>query len=58
MKQQKVTATIVSVKSGGEAVAMLEFGNADGFASDKLLLVGAHVQHPEASDHVAGRLVD
>ena len=48
VKQQKVAATIVSVKSGDEAVAMLESGNADGFASDKLLLVGAHVQHPEA----------
>ncbi len=48
VKQQKVGATIVSVKSGGEAVAMLESGNADGFASDKLLLVGARVQHPEA----------
>lgn len=48
VKQQKVAATIVSVKSGEEAVAMLESGNADGFASDKLLLVGARVQHPEA----------
>lgn len=48
VKLQKVAATIVSVKSGEEAVALLESGNADAFASDKLLLVGAHVQHPEA----------
>ncbi len=48
MKQQKIEATMVSVKDGAEALALLESGKADGFASDKLLLVGAHVKNPEA----------
>src|SRR5262249_35648741 len=41
-------AVVVSVKDGPEAIAMLESGNADGFASDKLLLVGAKFQNPDA----------
>jgi ABC-type amino acid transport substrate-binding protein len=48
LKQQKIEAMLISVKDGGEAVAMLESGKADGFASDKLLLVGAHVKNPQA----------
>jgi glutamate/aspartate transport system substrate-binding protein len=48
MKLQKIETTLVSVKGSDEAVAMLESGNADGFASDKLLLVGAPMHHPEA----------
>jgi glutamate/aspartate transport system substrate-binding protein len=48
VKQQKIEAIVISVKDGDEAVAMLESGNADGFASDKLLLVGARIKHPEA----------
>ena len=48
LKQQKIEATIVSVKDGSEAIAMLEDGKADGFASDKLLLVGAHMKNPQA----------
>lgn len=48
LKQQKIEATVVSVKDGPEAIAMLENGNADGFASDKLLLVGAKFKNPDA----------
>jgi glutamate/aspartate transport system substrate-binding protein len=36
------------VKDGGEAIAMLESGGVDGFASDKLLLVGARMKDPQA----------
>ena len=48
LKQQKVEATVISVKDGAEAVALLESGKADGFASDKLLLVGARMTNPQA----------
>ena len=48
LKQQKIEATVISVKDGAEAVALLESGKADGVASDKLLLVGAHVKNPQA----------
>ncbi len=48
LKQQKIEATLISVKDGTEAVAMLESGNADGYASDKLLLVGARLSNPQA----------
>jgi len=48
MKQQKIEAMLVSVKDGGEAIAMLESGGVDGFASDKLLLVGARMKDPQA----------
>ena len=48
IKQQKIEAVVVSVKDGPEAIAMLESGNADGFASDKLLLVGAKFKNPDA----------
>jgi glutamate/aspartate transport system substrate-binding protein len=48
VKLQKVEATVVSVKDGAEALALLESGKADGFASDKLLLVGAHMKNPDA----------
>jgi ABC-type amino acid transport substrate-binding protein len=48
LKQQKIEATVVSVKNGGEAIALLESGKADGFASDKLLLLGAPMKNPDA----------
>jgi ABC-type amino acid transport substrate-binding protein len=48
IKQQKIEAAVVSVKDGPEAIALLESGNADGFASDKLLLVGAKFNNPDA----------
>jgi len=48
LKMQNIEATVISVKGRDEGVAMLEAGNADGFASDKLLLVGANMKHPDA----------
>lgn len=48
IKQQKIEAALVSVKNGSEAIALLESGQADAFASDKLLLVGAHLKDPQA----------
>jgi ABC-type amino acid transport substrate-binding protein len=48
LKQQKIEAMLISVKDGGEGIGMLEAGNVDGFASDKLLLVGAHMKNPQA----------
>ena len=48
LKQQKIEAVVISVKNGPEAIAMLESGSADGFASDKLLLVGAKFKNPDA----------
>ena len=48
VKQQKIETIMVSVKDGAEALALLENGKADGFASDKLLLVGAHIKNPDA----------
>ena len=44
LKQKKIEAMLVSVKDGSEAVGLLESGKVDGFASDKLLLVGAHIK--------------
>jgi ABC-type amino acid transport substrate-binding protein len=41
-------ATIIPVRTRDEGVTMLERGNVDGFASDKLLLVGADFQNPGA----------
>lgn len=40
LKKEKVTATVVRVKNRDEAVAALEAGSADAFASDKVLLLG------------------
>jgi ABC-type amino acid transport substrate-binding protein len=48
LKQRKMEATIVSTKNSDEAMASLEAGKVDGFASDKLLLVGAHMKNPDA----------
>jgi len=48
VRQQKIAATLISVKNRDEGVAALESGKADGFASDKLLLVGAQTKKPEA----------
>jgi glutamate/aspartate transport system substrate-binding protein len=41
-------ATLVAVKSREEGIAALESGAVDGYASDKLLLVGAQKQRPAA----------
>jgi glutamate/aspartate transport system substrate-binding protein len=48
LKLRNLSATLVTVKDRDEAVAALEDGKVDGFASDKLLLAGAQVKHPEA----------
>ncbi len=48
IKRQKIEAAVVSVKSGSEALTLLESGQADAFASDKLLLVGAHLKDAQA----------
>jgi glutamate/aspartate transport system substrate-binding protein len=48
LKVQKIDATVVPVKDGSEAIAALESGKADAFASDKLLLVGANLKDAQA----------
>ena len=48
IKMQNLNVKVLSVKDGSEAIAALESGKADGFASDKLLLVGAHLKDPQA----------
>lgn len=45
---RNLNVTLVAMKDRDEAVAALEAGKVDGFASDKLLLAGAQVKHPEA----------
>jgi glutamate/aspartate transport system substrate-binding protein len=44
----KLNITLVTVKDRDEGVAALESGKADAYASDKLLLVGTQLKHPEA----------
>jgi ABC-type amino acid transport substrate-binding protein len=41
LKRRQLNTTLVQVGSGDEALAALESGKADAFASDRLLLVGA-----------------
>jgi glutamate/aspartate transport system substrate-binding protein len=48
IKQKNIDATVIPVKSRAEGVDAVETGKVDGFASDKLLLVGAHMKHPDA----------
>lgn len=48
IKQRHIDATVVTVNSRDEGVDALETGKVDGFASDKLLLVGAHIKNPNA----------
>ncbi len=45
---RNLNLTLVSVKDRDEGVGALEAGKVDGFASDKLLLVGAQIKHPDA----------
>ncbi len=47
MRTFNLNITLVTVKDRDEAVEALESGKADGFASDKLLLAGAKIKHPE-----------
>jgi ABC-type amino acid transport substrate-binding protein len=48
IKQGKLKATLVPVKDREAGIAALEKGEADGYASDKLLLVGARFQDAKA----------
>lgn len=48
VRLQKLDTTLVQVKDRDAGVAALEAGTVDGFASDKLLLLGAEIKHPEA----------
>jgi glutamate/aspartate transport system substrate-binding protein len=48
LKLRNLNATLVTVKDRDEAISALEDGKVDGFASDKLLLAGAQIKHPEA----------
>jgi ABC-type amino acid transport substrate-binding protein len=48
IKVRKVDAILVSVKSRDEGVSKLEGGGVDGFASDKLLLIGSNMNVPES----------
>lgn len=45
--RQNVDVTLVAVQDREEGIAALEAGKVDGYASDKLLLVGAQLKHPE-----------
>ena len=47
-QQQNLNARIVEVTDRKEGIAALEGGRADAFASDKLLLVGAQFNNPQA----------
>jgi ABC-type amino acid transport substrate-binding protein len=47
-REMKLGATLVSVADRDEAVAALESGRVDAFASDKLLLYGAQFKDPRA----------
>ncbi len=44
LKRQQINATVVPVKNSGEAIAAMDAGTVDGFASDALLLIGAVTQ--------------
>ena len=48
LKRRLISATVVPFKSREEALAALESGKADAFASDKLLLVGAATSAKDA----------
>jgi glutamate/aspartate transport system substrate-binding protein len=47
-QQKNLNITLVKVKDSTEGVAALESGKADGFASDKLLLIGNHMDNAAA----------
>jgi glutamate/aspartate transport system substrate-binding protein len=47
-RAHKLGLALVEVKDRDEAIAALEGGKADGYASDKLLLLGSQLKHPEA----------
>ncbi len=45
---RNLPAALVPVTDRETGIAALESGQVDGFASDKLLLIGAQIKHPEA----------
>jgi glutamate/aspartate transport system substrate-binding protein len=47
-QQLQLNATLVPVKDRDEAIAAMEGGRVDAFASDKLLLYGAEFKNPQA----------
>jgi len=47
IRARNLDLTVVAVKDRDEAIAALESGKVDGYASDKLLLVGTQAKHPE-----------
>jgi ABC-type amino acid transport substrate-binding protein len=47
-RQHSLNITLVTVKDRDEGIAALESGKVDGYASDKLLLIGTQAKHPEA----------
>ncbi len=47
VRVHRLNITLVPVKDRDEGIAALEAGKVEGFASDKLLLAGAQVKHPE-----------
>ncbi len=55
MKSQLVSATVVPVKNRDEGIAALEAGSVDGFAGDKILLIGlaAKVKDPSQYELLA-----
>jgi glutamate/aspartate transport system substrate-binding protein len=55
MKSQLVSATVVPVKNRDEGIAALEAGSVDGFAGDKILLIGlaAKVKDPSQFELLA-----
>jgi glutamate/aspartate transport system substrate-binding protein len=48
LQRRQISATTVPVRDREEGIAALEEGRVDAFASDKLLLTGAHVKDPRA----------
>jgi glutamate/aspartate transport system substrate-binding protein len=50
IRRRQLDITSITVKDRDEGIAALEAGKVDGFASDKLLLAGAQIKHPEALD--------
>ena len=47
-RAHKLNITVVTMKDREEAISALESGKVDGYAGDKLLLVGTQAKHPEA----------
>jgi glutamate/aspartate transport system substrate-binding protein len=48
VRREKLDIALIAVKDRDEGVTLLETGQVDGFASDKLLLAGAEFKKPDA----------